>query len=352
MKLKKVEPKKVSKPRLKRLRKVLKETLAFSTNYSGEYKNNFPWKPEIKKKEIIDSVEKLRELCNKMRNIPAFAFDTETNTLEVLGPNKNFRCADITISWGEYNNYDIVLGHLRDEDLHRNIDLEVAVSLLKPIFEREDVLIIGHNLKFDMHTMKRLGIHIKTKYLFDTMLASWLCNENTPNGLKENSAEKMGISQTHFKEVTDNIPNDIKKKFGYKASQKVHDFGLVLVDEVSDYCIDYAFYTWCLYLGFCKELEDEKMDKIYYKINIPFLRVLFDMEERGVNVDVDRLRKMGEEMQEDLDNLQYEIYELLYSLAMFLYVFFKRSEPYILELASAAFSNACWRKFLLLAAIL
>ena len=305
MKLKKVATKK------KKLRKVTQEILPFSENYTGVWNDlNFPEQPEMKHWEIIDTVPKLKALCKKMMCIPAFSYDTETNTLNVLGDNSDFRCADITISWGEDNNYDIVLGHIREEDLDRNIDLDIAVRLLKPIFERKDVLIIGHNLKFDMHVLARLGIHIRTPYLFDTMLASWLCNENTPNGLKENSLEKMHVAQTHFAEATNTIPNEVKKQFGYKANAKVKDFGLVLVDEGASYCIGDAFYTWCLYLGFTRELEKQKMDKIYYKITIPFLPVLFAMEEKGVTVDVERLKQMGIDMQKDLDQLQYDIYDL------------------------------------------
>ena len=309
MKLKKVS----KKLRLKK-KTVEKEVSVFSPNYSGEYNSkgfiNFPYKPEMREWEIIDSEEKLKELVEKMRYIPAFAFDTETSGLRVYADNDNFAIADITISWGEDNNYDITVNKLRDEDIDRNIPIDTVVELLKPIFERLDVLIIGANLKFDMHTLARVGISIKTENLFDTQLASWLCDENSPNGLKENSAMKMHISQTHFKEVTDAIPNEVKKQFGYKANAKVKDFRLVSIEEGHKYCLEDAFFTWCLALGFMQELVDEKMEDIYYKKMIPFMRVLFDMEEKGITVDVDRLQEMQVEMQEDLDQLQYEIYEL------------------------------------------
>ena len=271
---------------------------------------NFPLKPEMRHKEVIDSIDRLREVVREWKQVPAFAFDTETNTLEVLGENKNFRLVDITVSWGDENNYEIPLGHLRDEDLERNLDLEEVVELIKPIFENPNVLIVGCNLKYDLHVLRRVGITVTTDSLFDTMLASWICDENTPNGLKENSAEKMGIPQTHFKEVTDSIPNDVKKAFGYKANSKVHDFGLVLIDDGSDYCIGDAFYTWCNFLGFRQEIVDEEMDKIYYVKMIPFLKVLLEMEEQGTTVDIDRLKEMGVEMQEDIESLQYKIYEL------------------------------------------
>lgn len=72
----------------------------------------------------------------------------------------------------------------------------------------------------------------------------------------------FGIDQTHFKEVTNDVPNSIKKEFGYKASQKV-TFDLVLIDDGSPYAIDDSFYTWHLYLYYMDRLEEEKMDKIF-----------------------------------------------------------------------------------------
>ena len=244
-----------------------------------------------------------------MQDIEEFAFDTETNTLRVVGDNENFLCVGISISWGDYNNYYIPLNHRRYEDYKRNIPENMVRKYLKRIFEREDVRIIGHNLKFDMHVMARLGIIIKTKDLFDTMVASWLCDENTPNGLKENTQEIWGIDQTHFKEVTNDVPKEVKKEFGYKANQKV-TFDLVLIDEGSPYAIDDAFYTWNLYLYYMDRLEEEKMDKIYFKSYVKFLRTLFRMEERGVTIDTQRLREMQVEIEEDIEKLAYEMQDL------------------------------------------
>ena len=271
---------------------------------------NFPCKPVMKKKEIIPTITRLQELADEMiSSVPVFSFDTETNTLRTLSNNSEFRIVDITISWGENNNYEIPLGHIRDEDIDRNLYLDDVVRVLTPVFANPYVTIIGANIKFDLHVLKRIGIDVVTRKVFDTNLASWICDENTFNGLKENSAEKMLVPQEHFKEVTNSIPKEVKKQFGYKANANVKDFGLVLIDDGSDYCIGDAFYTFCLFLGFRKEIVDEGMDKIYYKKMIPFLFVLFEMEEQGVTVDVEKLKEMGELMQKDLDRLQYEIYE-------------------------------------------
>lgn len=306
MKLKPVQ----KKPKLKKVIKpVPLSPQKITPNLTCEWKKNFPWKPQMKSYEVISTLSELKWLASEMKTIPAFAFDTETNTLEVLGQNKNFKCVGISLSWGEDNNYYIPTGHVREEDIDNQLTIDVVVKYLKSIFARTNVRIYGWNLKFDFHVLKRIGIDVKTRDVFDGMLASWLCNENTPNGLKDNTTEKMGIPQTHFKETTDTVPNDVKKAFGYSANSKV-TFDLVLIKDGAQYAVDDAFYTWCNCLGYEKELIDEGMDKIYYKMYIPFLFVLFEMEEKGVTVDVDKLKQMGIDMQEDLDELQYKIYEL------------------------------------------
>lgn len=310
MKLKKVQSGVVKKPKLKKVTKsVPLNPQKIVPNLTCEWRNNFPWKPKMKEYEIISSLAELKWLQGEMMTIPAFAFDTETNTLSVLGKNKNFKCVGISISWGEENNYYIPTGHVREEDIDKQLTIDVVSKYLKKVFARTNVRIYGWNLKFDFHVLKRIGIEVKTRDVFDGMLASWLCNENTSNGLKDNTEEKMGIPQTHFKDVTNSVPNDIKKAFGYKANSKV-PFDLVLIEEGAPYALDDAFYTWCNCLGFEEELIKEEMDKIYFKMYIPFLFVLFEMEEQGITVDVNKLKQMGDDMQNDLDDLQYKIYEL------------------------------------------
>lgn len=269
----------------------------------------FDDKPRILHSEVITDLYQLKLLAQRMMKVEEFAFDTETNTLRVMGDNKDFRIVGISISWGAYHNYYIPLGHLREEDLAYQLDLDVVVKYLKPVFERTDVRIIGHNLKFDMHTLSRIGIVIKTKDVFDTMIASWLCNENTPNGLKENTTEKLGIDQTHFAEAVDSVPKEVKKQFGLKANSRA-TFDMVFISDGAPYALDDAFYTFELYKGFLGELEEQQMDKIYNLVYVPFIRTIFNMEHKGITVDVERLEEMREEIAEDMEDLEYQLTEL------------------------------------------
>lgn len=269
----------------------------------------FAYQPHYKKYKIVDTVSALKKLARKMEHIEEFAFDTETNTLRVFGPNKDFSCVCITISWGEYDNYYIPMGHRRYEDFDRNLPAKKVRKYLGPIFERPDIRLVGQNVKFDLHVLARIGIHPTTTDIWDTMILSWLCDENTPNGLKENSAMKLGLDQTHFTEVTDTVPNEVKKEFGLKASNKA-TYDLVLIDDGAPYALDDSYLTWELYLGYINLVDQEKMTKIYLRSYQPFLQCLFKMEERGVTVDTNRLAEMSVEIDKDMEDLEYRMFEL------------------------------------------
>lgn len=267
-------------------------------------------KPTREKSIIVDTVSKLKKLAEKMKGLQEFAFDTETNTLQVAGDNRDFICVGISISWGKRNNYYIPMGHRRVEDYKRNLSIEVVQEYLQPIFNRDDVRIVGHNLKYDMHVLKRIGISIATKDFFDTMLASWLLDENTPNGLKQITSDNLNIPQTHFAEVIDSVPAEVKKEFGLKATNKA-TFDLTLVDESAFYALDDPFYTYYNYMYLLDELEKDGMDKIYFKKMIPFMIVLFNMEERGITVDREALDEMNVNITKDMENLLYDMTEIL-----------------------------------------
>lgn len=103
--------------------------------------------PVMKRSKVIDTKGKLRKLAKLMENLQEFAFDTETNTLRVVGDNDDFLCVGVSISWGDYNNYYIPLNHRRYEDVDRNIPESTFRKYMKSIFESIYVRIIGHNLR-------------------------------------------------------------------------------------------------------------------------------------------------------------------------------------------------------------
>src|SRR3712207_4443747 len=58
------------------------------------------------------------------------------------------------------------------------------------------------------------------------------------------------------------------------------------------------------------QLQSEEVEKIYYRVMIPFLKTLYNMERRGVNVDKERLKRMKIKAEKDLADLEYQIVEI------------------------------------------
>ena len=260
---------------------------------------------------IIRTAGQLKHLAEQMMDLEEFAFDTETNTLRVNSDTKEFKLVGISISWGVDNNYYIPTGHVYETDIYQNIPLAYVRKYLKPVFGREDARIYGWNLKFDMHVMKRVGIDINTTDLVDGMIMSWLTNENSSNGLKDNTLRIWGEKPRDFSDVVNSIPESRRKENGIKKNVKKVPFSLVDIEDGALYAIDDAFNTFrnCVYL--LDIMEEEEMDTIYLKMYTKYIITLFVMEERGVVVDRARLDEMKVHIQSDLEKLMYEMVELV-----------------------------------------
>lgn len=161
-----------------------------------------------------------------------------------------------------------------------------------------------------MHVLDRIGIDIATNDLFDTMVASWICDENMPKGLKENSQRFLNIQQERFGDTLATVTNEQKKAVGLKSANKP-TFDLVSIANGAPYAMDDSYYTYELYVQFLEELRKEGMEDIFFKTYPQFLKTLFNMERRGITVDVPKLKQMGEDMSTDLEDLEYEMLELV-----------------------------------------
>ena len=271
---------------------------------------NFERRPSVKRRVIVDTEAKLAAMVRRLMKTDAFAFDTETTTTKVLGDNSDLIVVGVSFSWGDSRNYYVPLGHRRHEDYGRQLDRGLVAGALRKVFARANVTLVGHNIAFDLHVLKRMGIDVATNDLFDTMVASWLCDENEPKGLKEVSMRLLDIKAETFANVVDTVPGYVKQEFGLRSTARA-TFDLALIDDAAGYAAADAFNAWKLYVGFVCELEDEGMADIFYGHYMPLVGVCFRMEERGVAVDLGALHAMSAGIKEDLEALKYEMFEIV-----------------------------------------
>jgi DNA polymerase-1 len=256
--------------------------------------------------KIIRDRFSLYRLRKKMMKIQEYALDTEFSSLRIQAPGES-RLVGVSICWGKYNNYYIPTGHLADSD-EEQVSLADFVRIMKPVFARKNVRVIGHNLKAEFHILENHGCPVLTDDIFDTLVAVWNIDENNEVNLKDTVMRYYNYPQRHFSDLLLTIPSTTKVEFGLKSTS-AGNASLVLIKNLAPYALDDTYWTWQIYLDIFEALEEEGILPYFFKRQMPYLRVLFTMERRGVKVDFERLREMLRMAEEDLEKLQYEIWE-------------------------------------------
>lgn len=265
---------------------------------------------KIKIPNIIQDEVSFRRMIKLLRTRKAFSFDTETTGPRVNAPGVE-SLVGISLSWGYTHTYYIPVGHSTGEP---QVSIDKVLKWMKPIFEDPDVLLIGHNLKFEMHVLANYGINIRPKadtgMLFDTMRACWLCDENEPNDLKWNANKVVGIRMLEYDEIVQfGIPPEVKRNFGLKSRQK-GTMNMVPINIAGPYALDDAYCPWEMYKYYLVRLKEEGISEVRWKRDIMYnLGILFDKEREGIKVDLKRLKKIEKGIIKHMDELQYQIYE-------------------------------------------
>ncbi|HWR57747.1 MAG TPA: DNA polymerase I [Thermodesulfovibrionales bacterium] len=237
--------------------------------------------------ETILTIGQLKGLLSSLKG--SFAFDIEATGRDALKDN----IIGLAISHEKGKACYIPLGHSY-ENAPAQPDKGDALALTAGIFEAPEIPKIGHNLRYDIEMLRREGIDVRGQ-LYDTMLASYLINPNRPgHGLGEVSFEYLSYRKKTFQEVVGK-----RKKFSE-----------VPLEDATAYAAEDAALSFELKELLFEKLKQERLDKLYFDIEMPLIGVLIEMEEAGFKVDVDRLNDMSRELSREIDSIQKRIYFL------------------------------------------
>ena len=252
-----------------------------------------PNRDHLKSAEYIcvDSAEKLTQLATDIANQKVIAFDTETDSLDVINAN----LVGMSFSWKAGQAYYVPVGHSEGEQP----PIEAALKALKPVLEDTKIGKVGHNIKFDYQVMKRHGVTLGP-IAFDTMVAAFLLN---PIGRAQTlSALAYGELGIEMVEITELIGSKGK-------DQKT--FAETPVEEATVYASEDADMSWRLYELLAKQLKGYgEVDKVARQMEWPLIPVLGDMECAGVELDVEFLSKFAKQINARLTKLEEQIWDL------------------------------------------
>ena len=232
---------------------------------------------------IVKTEEQLLSLISSLSKAKTIAFDTETSSLDTI----NCQVVGVGLSWAEGSAHYIPFNDA--------LDPQIIIKHLKPLFEMSDKMFVAHNIKFDMHALANIGIHIGGS-LFDTMIAAHLI-EGSTTGL---SLDALTLS--HFQVVKKPITDLIGKG---KKQLSMMD---VAVEDVGPYCGSDVDFTLRLMNLFAPKLNEKALEATFYDIEMPLIPTLFDMERAGVLIDTEKLSSMSHVFKETLVALEEAIF--------------------------------------------
>ncbi len=190
----------------------------------------------------------------------------------------------------------VPVGHTGIMEAEKQINIDTALSMLKPVLESEDVKKIGQNIKYEMLVLRNHGIRLGGIY-FDTMLAAHLLDASrTSYKLDELSRTELGHKMISYDDVT-----------GKGRSKK--SFAEVDIETATRYSCEDSDVTLILSRKFLETLKQEELWDLYRENVLGLLPILCDMEFTGVSVDTAILGKMSEEFEKDLGSIEAGIYE-------------------------------------------
>lgn len=214
------------------------------------------------------------------------ALDTETNGLDL----SNMKLEGIGLGNKDKQFY-IPEIHFMEKEIKESF---------QEIFKHNRV--IFHNAKFDLQVLKLFDLPIPSK-IHDTLILSWLFDENSAHDLKTLTRLYLSREVEHWENI-DRTVSLLRPK-----EEIIHDLGI--------YCCSDVVNTYDLLSIFLPKIKRLGILKAYEHIELPIIRVLADMELRGVRVDlkwlVQKETEIAQALKEYKRDLQESVSEHVYS---------------------------------------
>ncbi len=236
--------------------------------------------------EMAVGDKEIGQMLEKLRKAKEFSFDTETSGLNAMED----RLVGLSFSTRKGEGFYVPVG----DDAAKATEI---CKRLADVLENDRQVKIAQNAKFDMLVLRQHGLMVSDP-IFDTMIAHYLIEPDMKHSLDFLAEKYLGY-----------IPVSIETLIG-KRGKKQKSMADLEAEEIKDYAAEDADVTLQLKEVLEPKLRELEVEDLFYKVEMPLVKVLADMEFEGINLDVDFLHKFSEELEKDIDRLRKEIYEL------------------------------------------
>ena len=235
--------------------------------------------------ELVDSEDKIKELCDFFLTCKILSLDTETTSTNAI----DAELVGLSFSTEESKAFYVPV----PENKH---EAQKIVDIFKEVYENPSILKIGQNIKYDITVLRKYGVEMKGE-LFDCMIAHYLLQPELRHNMDYMAEAYLNYKTIHIDEL-----------IGHKGkSQKsMRDLSPI---EVYEYACEDADITLKLYHILEPKLKELNIFNLFKDIEMPLINVLVEMEMNGVILDTSSLTETSRILQQRILEKERKIYE-------------------------------------------
>lgn len=226
----------------------------------------------------------IKKLVAELMQQSEICFDTETTGIDAND------CELVGLSFSYEAHKGFYIPCPPDQQQTKTI-----LSYFHELFADESKTWIGQNIKYDLLVLRWYDIQLKGK-LFDTMLAHYVVEPDGKRSMDDLSAQFLGYEPVHIEEL-------IGKKG--KNQGNMRD---VELEKIKEYAAEDADITFQLKKALFPKLKEKEVERVFFEVENPLVKVLADMEFQGIRVDVGFLNDYSKQLEKDAKEAEQRVY--------------------------------------------
>ena len=236
--------------------------------------------------KLVDNQEDLKNLRDYFLTNKILSLDTETTSTSAI----DAELVGLSFAVKEFEAFYVPVPADREEALQ-------IVNIFKPVYESDEILKVGQNLKYDLEVLRNYGIELKGK-MWDTMIAHYLIQPELHHNMDYMAEIYLNYQTIHIDEL-----------IGPKGKNQ-KSMRSLLPSQVYEYAAEDADITLRLKNKLEPELKKAGCEDLFYNIEMPLMPVLAEMEMNGVCLDTASLAETSKQFTNRMNEIEARIYEL------------------------------------------
>ncbi len=230
-----------------------------------KFLRNFEFNSLVRELQNFSKKLQIPQNNHQTKKIAEILFEDLTENLDEASKNESF---SITFSEDAVFVFDL------KEKIYKinteNLDFEL--TKLKPFFSNAKNFYTD-NSKFLFKFLKKLGLDSKKFEIFDVVLAAYILDMSSQN--------LEAVLQKYLGKNSDKISHNEKVQNIFEVAEKIKD-----------------------------ELKKQNLNEIYKNIELKFSKVLAEIEENGIKIDLEYLQKFRNEITSNINKIVAEAYKI------------------------------------------